>query len=60
MSKKGWGKRDTQDWSEKQYGERDSAKEVARAEHQARNDAVDTEAEVRPAKEETVSSSKGT
>lgn len=58
MDKRGWRTADTQEWSEEQYGDKDSAKEVARAEHQARNDAVGTEAEVRPAKGETVSSSK--
>ncbi|MFZ2664149.1 MAG: hypothetical protein WAX66_02200 [Patescibacteria group bacterium] len=54
----GWTREDTQDYSEEAYGDRDSGKEVSRAEHQARNDAVGSDFEVRESKEETNSSSR--
>jgi hypothetical protein len=47
------------DFEKERTGERDSSKEFARAGHQAREDAVGTDFEVRPAKgTETESSSK--
>lgn len=52
-----WTRQDTQDYSEKTYGDRDSGREVSRAEHQARNDAVGTDFQVRDSKGETSSSS---
>ena len=55
---KGWTREDMQDWAEQQYGERESAKEISRVEHQARNDAVGTDFEVRGPEEETTSGSK--
>ncbi len=45
------------DFEQERTGERDSSKEFARAAHQARNDAVGTDFEVRSPKEETRSSS---
>jgi hypothetical protein len=47
------------EFEQERTGERDSSKEFARAEHQAREDAVGTDFEVRPSKgTETESSSK--
>jgi len=45
------------DFEAERTGERDSSKEFARAGHEARNDAVGTDFEVREAKEPTESSS---
>jgi hypothetical protein len=45
------------DYEQEKSGERDSSKEFARAEHQAREDAVGTDFEVRPAKDTPTESS---
>lgn len=52
-----WKRRDTQKWTKNQYGRKDSGKEVSRAEHEARNDAVGTDYQVRGPKAPTTSSS---
>jgi hypothetical protein len=46
------------DFEKERTGERDSGKEFSRAEHQARNDAVSTDYQVRDSKEEAQSSNK--
>jgi hypothetical protein len=47
----------TREFQEEKGETPDSSKEFARAEHEARNDAVGTDSEVRPEKEPTTSSS---
>jgi hypothetical protein len=47
------------EFEQEKSGERDSSKEFARAEHQAHEDAVGTDFEVRPAKNTPTESSSG-